>query len=112
MAQGRLSKEEFDRMLARHRVEIEQAAEALRREFAEFEQRFAQVRAEMEQALSGFDRNDFGAVRRFRERFGSLPNIKRRRRRRPRGFDGGDPVPVYPRPKPTPLTGGAEAPLE
>ena len=45
MAQGRLSKEEFDRMLARHRVEIEQAAEALRREFAEFEQRFAQVRA-------------------------------------------------------------------
>jgi hypothetical protein len=38
---------------------------------------------------------------------------RRRNRRRRRGLDdGGEPVPVKPRPNPTPLMDGAEAPIE
>jgi len=73
------------------------------------------VRAEIEAVRAKFAGSrgieSLNFAREYRDRFGAWPQSKRRKRR-PRDFDGGDPVPVKPRPNPTPLTDGAEAPIE
>ena len=106
---------EFDRMTARHRLEIERRRAELQRERKDLDERMAKVRAEMEAAREEFARatgvDALNLARKYRDRFGEWPVLKRRKRRRG-GFDGGEPVPVKPRPKPTPLVDGAEAPIE
>jgi predicted nuclease with TOPRIM domain len=106
---------EFDRMTARHRAEIERQRAELQRERKALDERMARLRAEMEAARDEFARaagvEALSLARKYRDRFGEWPVLKGRRRRR-RGFDGGEPAPVKPRPKPTPLVDGAEAPIE
>ena len=73
------------------------------------------LRAEMQAVRDKFERTEgiesLNLAREYRERFGAWPHSKRHKRR-PRDFDGGEPAPVKPRPKPTPLMDGAEAPIE
>lgn len=76
------------------------------------------LRLAMEAAREEFERavargiDPLKAALKYRERFGDWPEPKFRKKRRPRGFEGGEPVPVLPRPKPKPLMDGAEAPME
>jgi chromosome segregation ATPase len=108
---------DFDRMRARHRAAIERERRELERERKDFEERMSQLRAEMEAARQEFEElvgqglDALTAARKYRERFGEWPEIKRRKRP-PRRLEGGEPVPVRPRPKPTPLADGAEAPID
>jgi hypothetical protein len=55
--------------------------------------------------------NDFEQLRRMSGGPGGARKPPRPAARR-RGLDGGEPVPASPRPKPLPLLGGAEAPLD
>lgn len=91
---------EFDRMRDGH----EEALEQLRLEIEAAREEFERVVARGADPLK--------AALRYRDRFGDWPELKFRRKRRPRGFEGGEPVPVTPRPKPKPLMDGAEAPLD
>ena len=111
-----MSRKEFERMRERHRAEIERALAELRRKREEFEAGMTALRAEMAAAQQEFERavargrGHLDAARKYRHVFGAWPKTKRRRPRR--GFEGGEPVPVEPRPKPKPLQDGAEAPIE
>jgi hypothetical protein len=72
----------------------------------------------MNAALEEFDRaiergrGPLDAARKDRDIVGTWPKRVRWSQRRRRGFEGGEPVPVEPRPKPKPLMDGAEAPIE
>ena len=107
---------EFDRMTAKHRAEIERQRAELQRERKALDERMAKLRAEMEAAREEFARavgvEALNAARKYRDRFGEWPTFNGRKPRSRRGFEGGEPVPVKPRPKPTPLVDGAEAPIE
>ena len=111
-------KRDFDRMHARHRAEIERQRAELERARKELDERMARLRAEMEPARQEFERmagqgvEALNAARKFRERFGEWPQLKGRKRRPRRRPPGSEPAPVKPRPKPTPLVDGAEAPIE
>jgi hypothetical protein len=114
------SRREFERMRERHRSEIERVMAEMHRGREEFEARMAKLRAEMAAAKAQFARevargaDHMEAVRKYRDRFGAWPETRwpRKRRGSSRGFEGGEPVPVEPRPKPKPLTDGAEAPVD
>lgn len=107
---------DFDRMLARRQADIDQQLEDLVDVRKQLDQRMAHLRAEMDVARLEFERaiargaEPLKAAGKYRDRFGSWPEFKRRKRP-PRGPDI-EPAPVNPRPKPTPLVGGAEAPIE
>lgn len=109
---------EFERMRTRHEVEIEKQRKDLEQKRKELDERMERLRAEMAAAQEEFEQaigrgiDALNAARKYRDRFGAWPE-RRRRRRPPRdGLQGGEPVPVKPPPKPTPLVDGAEAPLE
>ena len=121
---------DFDRMMARHKVAIERAQHEIERARQAMDERLARLRAAMEAAKDEFLRALDGgnvpldAAERYRDVWGSWPDRMSGKRRPPRpprppraprpwrGLDGGDPVPVEPRPKPKPLIDGAEAPIE
>ena len=115
---SRGSKEEFERMIARHQREIEHQRSELERKRRELDERMARLRAEMQAAREEFARAveqgvpPMQAARKYRDKFGAWPDPMLRRKPRRRGFDGGEPAPVKPRPKPTPLVDGAEVPIE
>jgi hypothetical protein len=105
--------------------EFKRAMEAhARRLHAEMERARDQIHAAMEQARADMDRERIQfeellkEVRRQSEGsrdwsrpedWVSPPKRRRRPRRKP---PGGEPAPVKPRPNPTPLVDGAEAPIE
>ena len=109
---------DFDRMQARHWVEIERKRAELDRARKELDERMARLRSEMEAARQEFERAlgrgaDLpNAACKYRDRFGAWPELKGKKRRPRRGLEGGEPARVKPRPKPTPLVDGAEAPNE
>lgn len=113
-----MGQKDFDRMFERQQAEIERALAELRSKRAEMEARMAALRAEMAAAELEMERaisaggDQLSAVRRFRDRFGSWPGIHWPKRGRRRGREGGEPLPVEPKPNPKPLVDGAEAPLE
>lgn len=86
--------------IRRARAQVEAVFERVEAEFAlcreEYDATMAEVRARMD------------AVRRGQKDPGAKP-AGRGRRPRPRG---GHPLPVEPAPKPKPLVGGAEAPID
>ncbi|MBV9528596.1 hypothetical protein [Sphingomonas sp.] len=112
------SKKEFERMIARHKVDIERAQLEAERFRREFDERLERMRDEMDAARNeiecaiGRGQDPLHAARRYLDRWGIWPEPVRRKRKPPRRFDGGEPVPVEPRPKPKPLMDGAEAPIE
>lgn len=118
MAEPPRSRREFERMIARHKGEIEQARREFDRVKRELDKKLARLRSEMDAAKAEVDRairrgvDPLDAARRYSRLAGNWPEIIRRRRRPPRGFEGGEPVPVEPAPKPKPLIDGAEAPVE
>ena len=105
-------------MFARHQRQIELQRSELQRMRRELDQRMATLRAEMQAAREEFARAveqgvpAIKAAQKYRDKFGAWPDLMPGKKRRRRGFDGGEPAPVQPRPKPTPLVDGAEAPLE
>jgi hypothetical protein len=105
------SKREFEHMVARHKLEIERALRELDARMARIRSELDAAREEVEQALErGLE--PILPARKFRDSWGNWPETLKRKRRPRRGFEGGDPVPVEPRPKPKPLLDGAEAPVE
>ncbi|MGZ2412232.1 hypothetical protein ACUXST_001653 [Sphingomonas sp. F9_3S_D5_B_2] len=118
MAERSHSRREFDRMFARHQGEIEQARREFDRIRRDLDGRLASLRFEMDTARAEIDRairrglDPFDVALRYRDKWGQWPDMIRRKRRPPRGLEGGEPVPVEPRPKPKPLIDGAEAPVE
>lgn len=110
-------KSEFERMRARHQMEIDRQLKEVEAR-KELDERMAALRAGMEAAREEFEQavgkgvEALTAARKYRDKFGVWPELKGRKRRPRGGFDGGEPVPVMPRPKPTPLVDGAEAPIE
>lgn len=116
--ESRRSREDFERMVARHAAAIEEQRSELAHRRRELEAGMERLRSEMATAREAFERaienggDAFRAARKYCERFGAWPPRKPRNGRRGRGMDGGDPAPVKPRPKPTPLMDGAEAPIE
>jgi hypothetical protein len=118
MAEGPHKRRDFERMFARHKDEIEQARREFDRIKGEFDDRLTSLRDEMNTARAEIERavrdglDPFPAAFRYRHRWGEWPDMSPRRRRPRRGLEGGEPVPVEPRPKPKPLIDGAEAPIE
>ena len=105
------------------RKDMDQALEHLRREMeharAAMEEAMAQARAEMEAARVELEnewtraREEIDAARAQMEGGWAQRAAKAARQRRgPRKRPGGETAPVKPRPNPSPLEGGAEAPLE
>ena len=111
-------KTEFERIFRRIRKRVERARLEQARVQRELSDSLEQLRAEVSAARSEFERairrgrDPLPAARKYRDAWGAWPNVAPRRRRPPRGLDGGEPLPVEPRPKPTPLMGGAEAPID
>ena len=93
----------FEEAISQNRAELERARE---RGQAAFERARADMERDRQLARLAFEQ--------AREEF--LAMIDRRRivarRRPPRRPLGGEPAPVVPKPKPTPLQDGAEAPIE
>ena len=114
--ESKRSREDFEGMVARHRRAIERECAELKRLRTERDERLARIRAELDAARAEYEKaieqglDAMEAARKYRDRFGAWPEPKRRRPRR--GWEGGEPAPVKPRPKPTPLVDGAEAPIE
>jgi hypothetical protein len=112
------SKRAFERMIARHKGEIDHARMEIERARRELDERLSQIRAEMNAAREAFDRaielgaGSFEAARKYRDTWGEWPEFVRPKRRPRRGLEGGEPLPVEPRPKPKPLIDGAEAPID
>jgi DNA repair exonuclease SbcCD ATPase subunit len=121
------AKEEFEAEMGRVRAELEADLKRARTEWAEMDPEEAgralrelkQARDELRAKRAAAPRGARGArqirsaqehVQRLIERAVNLPP-KRRRPRRDLD-DGGLPAPVKPRPNPTPLVDGAEAPIE
>jgi hypothetical protein len=107
------SRREFDRMPARHELQSSEFDHARK----QFQERMDGVWLTMDAAGSAFERavgSGVGALlaaRLLRDRFGAWP-LPRGGKELRRGLEGGEPVPVMPRPRPTPLMDGAEAPIE
>jgi hypothetical protein len=113
---------EFERMLQRHRAAIdrevaekEKKRDRLNADFAKLRAEMAAARREYHEAVKRGPEAALKVGRAYRDRFGGWPEVdsaKNRRRRPRRKPPGGEPAPVKPRPNPTPLTDGAEAPIE
>jgi hypothetical protein len=109
---GGHSRREFDKMRERHRIEIERERIRRENERRAMNERLARAGAEgLEEARQKLERIQ-RSVEAARAEFERLGNRPKRRRPPRRGLEGGEPVPVTPRPKPTPLVGGAEAPID
>jgi len=118
------SRREFDRMMARHKLDIERARREIDHVRRQLNERVAHLRGRLQDAAEEFDRaikrGDAppDAALRYRDVWGTWPEPERRKRRPPppprpwRGLEGGEPVPVEPQPKPKPLIDGAEAPID
>ena len=93
----------FEEAINEYRAELERARERGRAAFARAR---AEMESDRQQARLAFEQ--------AREEFLAMIDKRRivGRRRPPRRPLGGEPVPVTPRPKPTPLQDGAEAPVE
>jgi hypothetical protein len=119
MARNESRRQDFERMRARHQREIDRLRESLRDDRLAMEASRLALLDEIEAARREWDRAtragpyaEMDFLRRFAERFGGLSGLGSRKRR-PRDEDGGvEPAPVKPRPNPTPMAGGAEAPIE
>ena len=100
--------------LRKAKAALERAGEEHEREMhlaaAEMRARMEASTAKMQKALETFQR-EVGTVP---QAGGGTPRaLDRRKRRPPPRWNGGlEPAPVIPRPKPMPLKGGAEAPLD
>jgi len=120
MAKNDSKREEFERMRARHQHEIERLRERLQGERLAMEasrsallEELEAARQEWHLAMKDGPAAEMDFLRHLAARFGGLPDFGSKRHRRPRDEDGGvEPAPVKPRPKPTPLAGAAEAPIE
>ena len=89
------------------------AKQKLDAELAELRSQMAFALAEYRRAVRIGRVEAFEAARAYRTKFGAWPDSDKLDRKRPRRRPpGGEPVPVEPRPKPTPLMDGAEAPIE
>ena len=92
----------FEKAINQYRAELERARERGR---AAFERARAEMERDRQQARLAFEQ--------AREEFLAMIDKRRIvRRRPPRRPLGGEPAPVAPKPKPTPLQDGAEAPIE
>jgi hypothetical protein len=84
------------------------------------DEQLARLRSEMAFALADYRRAvrigrdaAFEAARAYRTKFGGFPDSDKQEGKRPRRKPPGSAAaPVKPRPKPTPLMDGAEAPIE
>jgi hypothetical protein len=111
--------EEARRLAAERRRAFEQRMAEQRAAFearmveerAAFETIMAQARVRMVQACLARQRKVTGMAVKRTFRSGRQAPMPPRPKRPPRR-EGGEPVPAIPRPKPTPLTGGAAAPLD
>jgi hypothetical protein len=109
-----VNREEFERMSERHRAEVEREHLEMERARADLHDRCARAIVELTTARAAFH----GRMESFRRRVRAAPDemggfrVNKRRWRPRRGLEGGEPVPVEPRPKPKPLMDGAEAPIE
>ena len=119
MAKDRDSRREFERMVLRHKGAIERAERSVRQVRLRLDTRLEVLRKERHlvqiEIKSAVDRgiDPLAIARKYRDRRGVWPEMPlRKRRRRGDDLDGGDPVPVEPRPNPKPLMDGAEAPVE
>lgn len=93
----------FEEAINQYRAELERARERGR---AAFERARVEMERDRQQARLAFEQ--------AREEFLAMIDKRRivGRRRPPRRPLGGEPAPVAPKPKPTPLQDGAEAPIE
>ncbi|HEU0283936.1 MAG TPA: hypothetical protein VFR52_02200 [Sphingomicrobium sp.] len=93
----------FEEAINQYRAELERAREQGR---AAFERARAEMELDRQQARLAFEQ--------AREEFLAMIDKRRivARGRPPRRPLGGEPAPVVPKPKPTPLQDGAEAPIE
>ena len=109
-----MDREEFERMSERHRAEIECERLDLKRAREDLHDRCAKAIVELATARAAFH----GRMESFRRRVKAARDeiggfrVNKRRWSPRRGLEGGEPVPVEPRPKPKPLMDGAEAPIE
>ena len=100
---ARVMRKELDRAREEIRSAMDRARAEIERARAEFERQMGEAREHMTDMKSRpFDFDDLLRPR--------GPSSKRRRP--PRKPRGGEPAPVKPRPNPTPLVDGAEAPLD
>jgi uncharacterized protein involved in exopolysaccharide biosynthesis len=117
---------EFARSLDRAREEMARTMEEAKRHFeaaraemqdrlAEARDEFAEVmgdgRAALQSAKAEFEK-EFAAARARRKNVTTVEVTRKRPPRKLRRPDEGEPAPVEPKPRPTNLSGGAEAPLE
>jgi hypothetical protein len=95
---ARRIQEELEHALGQMRAAMNRAQADMDREAAEFEAMMAEARRQLRGSRDWTRADDW---------------IRRPKRRRPPTKPaGGEPAPVKPRPKPTPLVDGAEAPIE
>ena len=104
---------ELKRALQEHaramREEMERAREQMRAAMERLHADMDRARAEFEETMAEA-RRQMGGPRNWNRPDDWMPS--RSRRGPPRKPRGGEPAPVEPRPKPTPLVDGAEAPLD
>ena len=82
-------------------------------EFVKLRSDLAFAQADYRRAIARDRAAAVEAARGHRTRSGGSPESEKLDRRRPRRRPpGGEPAPAEPRPNPTPLAGGAEAPIE
>jgi hypothetical protein len=94
----------FEAHMARHQAAIERA-------MAHHERALDSVARRVAEAMNVRERSTEAMIRRLAARRAGEGPGKPPRGRRPRD-EGGEAAPVFPRPKPTPLAGGAEAPID
>ena len=117
-----MDQDPFRRAAAEFKLSLEEHARRMRDEMEQARERIQsamdRVRTEIERARADFERQMEEA--RERMRAGTPPRDDPvraarpapKRRRPPRKRPGGEPASVKPRPNPTPLTDGAEAPVD
>ena len=107
------ARKEFDRAREEHRLDMERARQAMSDAVAQARAEMDAARVEFMKAIEEARRHIEAARERmqgemYRRASGQEPRRRKPRRRRP----GGEPAPVMPRPNPSPLQDGAEAPIE
>lgn len=109
------ARHELARTMEEAKQHFEAAREEMQERMAQARDEFAQVvgdgRAALQSARAEFEK-EFAAARARRK---DLPIVEARRKRPPRKLrrpDEGEPSPVEPKPRPTTLSGGTEAPLD
>ena len=106
---GRKFKRAIEEHARRLRAEMERAREQMQATMDRARADMERERADFEDLMKEVRRQAHGSRDWSRPEAWAPPKRRRRPPRRPRG---GEPAPVKPRPNPTPLTDGAEAPIE